>query len=135
MVGHLLAAVPCQRFIEFVWKLMGVLDERTDDSLGIFAIDLCQHEVARLTLHQRCNLAVLTTEEQIAFPVARYRSVFDGCWPLTDGDSVNDSTMNAGFLRVVSRTAYSSRPSQMRHQLLLQSAAGLYEQTAIDGLV
>ena len=63
MVRHFLAAVPRQRFIEFVWKLMSMLDKCTDHGLCIFSIDLCKHEVARLPLHQSCDLAILTAKQ------------------------------------------------------------------------
>jgi hypothetical protein len=37
--------------------------------LGIFAFALGQHHAARMALNQRCDLAVLCSEDQIAFPV------------------------------------------------------------------
>lgn len=50
---------------------MGVLDQRIDDRLGIFAVDLHQHHVACLTFHERRDLAVLAAKQQVAFPVTR----------------------------------------------------------------
>ena len=46
-----------------------MLDERINDRLGIFAIDLREHDVARLTLDECCNLAILAAEQEITFPV------------------------------------------------------------------
>jgi hypothetical protein len=40
MVRHLLAAVPGQRFVQFVRQLLGALDEGINDRLRIFAGDL-----------------------------------------------------------------------------------------------
>src|SRR5262245_31626025 len=74
MVRHLLAAIPRQRFIEFVWKLVSVLDKCADDGLCIFSTDLRKHEVARLPLHQRCDLAILAAETAIGKGTRRSQS-------------------------------------------------------------
>lgn len=49
---HLGAPVPGQRLVELLWQLAGMLDERFDDRLRVFAIEFHQYHVARLTLDQ-----------------------------------------------------------------------------------
>jgi hypothetical protein len=88
-----------------------------------------------LTLDQRCDLAVATTEQQVSFPVTRYRSIFDGNWALTDRDGVDDLAVDIGLLRVMARTAHPARASQVLQQLLLQRPTGLNEQAAVDRFV
>ncbi len=55
--GHLGAPIPGQRFVEFLWQLASVLDQRIGERLGIFAGDLYQHHVACLTFDESRNLA------------------------------------------------------------------------------
>ena len=71
MIGHLFAAVPGQRLVQLVRQLLCVLDERINDRLRIFAIDLREDDVASLALDQRCNLAILAAERKVTFPVTR----------------------------------------------------------------
>lgn len=52
MVGHFRATIPGERFIEFSWQLMRLLDQRIDYRLAILAIDLGQHHVTRMALYQ-----------------------------------------------------------------------------------
>ena len=76
VIRHFLAAIPGQRFIEFSWQLVGMLDQRVNDGLGVFALHPDQHDVTRMTFHQCCNLAVVAADEQVAFPVTRDGSIF-----------------------------------------------------------
>src|SRR2546425_13142413 len=109
--------------------------EGVDDSVRIFAVDFREHDITRLTFDECCYLAILAAEQKVPFPVTGYRTVFGRSWTFANRYRVNDSTVNAGLLRVVARTAHSSCAPQMRHQLLLQSPTGLNEQAAINGLV
>jgi hypothetical protein len=111
------------------------LDQRIDDRFGVFARDLYQHHIAGLPLDQGGNLAVLAAEQKIAFPVAGNRSIFDRRRPLADRDRAGDPAVIVGLLRVMPRAAHRTRAPQVRQQLLLQSAAGLDIQRAIDSLV
>src|SRR4030095_7301172 len=54
--------------------------------------------------------------------------------PLADRDGVGDSAVLVRLLSVMARTAHYSGAPQMLHQFLLQSAAGLDEEAAIDRL-
>jgi len=54
-----------------------MLDERVDYRLGVFAGHSDQHHVTRMTLNQGRDLAVMTTDDQIAFPVSWNGSILD----------------------------------------------------------
>src|SRR5262245_38801503 len=105
MVRQLFAAIPGQRLVEFVRQLVRVLDEGVDDGLGIFAVDLREHDVAGLPFDQGGNLAIVAAKQEVTFPVTRQRTVVGRSGTLADGYRVGDSTVNAGLLRVVSGTA------------------------------
>src|SRR5471032_481940 len=135
VIRHLLAAIPGERPVELVWQLLGVLDERIDDRFCVLARNLRKHHVARVTLNQRRDLAVLAAEQQITFPVTGHGTVFSRGRTLADRDGVRDLTVNRGLLRVMPRATHPTRAPQMLRQLLLQSPTGLDEEAAIDRLV
>ena len=54
-----LAPVPGQRFIEFGWQLLGLLDERRNHRLSLLIGHLRQHHVTGMTLDQGRDMAVL----------------------------------------------------------------------------
>src|SRR5215472_3730214 len=112
-----------------------MLYESVDHRLGILAIHLGHHQVACLTLHQGGNLAIVRTEEQIAFPVTRYRSVLRRGWPLADRDRVADPAVIIGLLRVGARSAQHPGSPQMLQELLFQGPTSLDIEAPIDGLV
>ncbi|KWT66536.1 hypothetical protein APV28_4422 [Comamonas testosteroni] len=87
--------------LEFLWQFASMLNERVDDCLRVFAIELHQHHVSRLTLDQGRNLAVATSKDQIAFPMPRHSSVFNAHLTLTDRDGVGDLAMDGRLQRVV----------------------------------
>ena len=135
VVSHLLAAIPRQRSVQFLWQAARILDQGIDDRLGVLAVDLHQHHVARLPLHQGRDLAVLAAAQQVPFPVARHRPILSRRRTLADRYGVADATVVVGFLRVVARTTHRPRMSQVRQQLLFQGAAGLDVKGAVDRLV
>ena len=67
--------------------------------------------------------------------VARYRSIFDGGWPLTDRHGIDDPAVDVCLLRVLARAAHAPGAPEMLEQFLLQGPAGLNEEAAVDGLV
>jgi hypothetical protein len=81
---HFLASIPSQRPVQLVGQFASVLDVRVDDSLGVLAVELYQHDVPRLALDQGGNLAVVAAEEQVALPMARNGSILDRCGALAD---------------------------------------------------
>jgi len=56
---------------------MRMLDECIDDRLGVFARYPDQHDKPRLELNQGRDLAIITTDDQIAFPVSWDSAIFD----------------------------------------------------------
>jgi len=57
-----------------------------------------------LTFNERRDLAVLAAEEQVTFPVARKRTIFDCRGTLADRYRFSDLPVDAALLRRVSRT-------------------------------
>ena len=106
-----------------------------DDRLRVLGGKLDEHEVARLPLHQRRNLAVVGAEQQIAFPVTRHSAILDRCRAFADRHGAQDLAMVVGLLRVMPRPTHAARASQVLQKLLLQGAARLDEETSIDRLV
>jgi hypothetical protein len=96
---------------------------------------LDEHEVARLSLHQRGDLAVVRPEHQIAFPVTWHSAVLDRCRAFADRHGIDDLAVDVGLLRVMPRSTHAARAPQVLEQLLLQRATRLDEETAVDGLV
>ncbi|MCY1293470.1 hypothetical protein D9M68_697070 [compost metagenome] len=135
VISHLLAAIPRQRFVQLLRRFDGVLDQGVDHSLRVFAGDLQQHDEPRLALDQGDDLAVSAAEQQIAFPVARYRAIFDGCRPLTYRNGIADSSALVSLRGVEPRVTHDPAAPQVFKQLLLQRTAGLYIKATIDGLV
>src|SRR5664279_1146439 len=133
--GHLLASIPGERLVHFLGELPCVLDERIDDRLRVLARNLDQHHVSRLTFHQRCDLAAATAEHQISFPVAGHGAVLNGRRPFADRYGANDPPVNVSLLRVMPRPTHAARAPQVLEELLLQGAARLDEEAAVDGLV
>jgi hypothetical protein len=67
-----------------------VLDEGGDDAFGVLVGNLDRHEVSRVTLDRRRHIAVLGPTDEVAFPMSGNSSIFDGGWPLADGDCILD---------------------------------------------
>ena len=59
--------------------------QRRSDGVGVFVNQLDQHHVARVPLHQSCNLAVVIAKQQIALPMARHCSILYAGWALANG--------------------------------------------------
>src|SRR6059058_1697789 len=88
-----------------------------------------------MPLDQRCNVAVLSSGQQIAFPVARDRSVFRFRWPFADRDGIDDLPPCMSMLAEMARATHAPLRPQVVHQLFFQYATRLNEQTTVDGLV
>jgi len=55
-----------------------------------------------MTFNQGCDLAVLSTEQEITLPVARYGTILSLGRSLADRDGIDYPTMIGRFLRVMS---------------------------------
>src|SRR5277367_1042281 len=87
-----------------------------------------------MPLHQRRKVAVLSTGQQIAFPVAGYRSVFRLRGALSNGDGIDDLTPAVAMFTGMTRAAHAPLRPQVVHQLFLQYSSRLNEQAAINSL-
>ena len=125
----------CRRAGERARQSLRLLDQRRDDAFGVLVSNLDQHHVARMAFDKRCNIAISRPTDQIAFPMAGDRAIFDRRRSFTDGYGVLDLAepvpLHAG---VPGSTDRAPRP-QVLKKLLFQHAARLNEQAAIDRLV
>ncbi|CAB3810966.1 hypothetical protein LMG27177_07649 [Paraburkholderia fynbosensis] len=133
--GHLRSPIPCQRLIELLRQFGGVFDECIGDRLAILAGYPDQHNVTCLAFDERRNLAAAAAAQQITFPVAGYRTVFNASGAFADRYCVPNPAVIVRLLCVMARTAHGPGAPQVLQQLLLQGTTGLYEESAIDGLV
>src|SRR6059058_3923491 len=78
-----------------------------------------------MPLDQRCNVAVLSSGQQIAFPVARDRSVFRFRWPFADRDGIDDLPPCMSMLAEMARATHAPLRPQVVHQLFFQYATRL----------
>ena len=88
-----------------------------------------------MAFDQRGDVRVPRAREQVPFPVSRDRSVLDLSWPLPDRDGVDDPSPALPVARSVLPTAHRALAAQVGDQLLLEPAARLDEQAAVDRLV
>src|SRR5277367_2716010 len=86
-----------------------------------------------MPLHQCRNVAVLSTTQQIAFPMTRNRSVFGLRRPFANRNGVDDPAMSVNGW--VSRAAYAPLRSQVAYQLSFQHSPSLNEQATVNGFV
>ena len=85
---------------------------------------------------RRSRLALsLAEREEIPLPVARHRPVLDLGRACADGNGTHN--VAASLPARARRLGSANRPprSQMRDELLLEHAARLHEETAVDGFV
>jgi hypothetical protein len=83
-------------------------DQRVDDRLRVLGWDLDEHEVARLSLYQRGDLAVAGAEQQIAFPMTGHSAILDRCGPLADRHGTHDLAVVVGLLGVMPRPTHAA---------------------------
>src|SRR5665213_4257146 len=114
--GHL----PPTAFVSFIQNHVSNLD---------------QHHIARMAFDKRCNIAISRPTNQIAFPMARDRTIFDRRRSPTDGYGVLDLAEPVSFHGRVPGSANRAPRPQVLKKLLFQHAARLNEQAAIDRLV
>ena len=89
---------------------------------------------AGLALDQRRDVRVVRPGEKISFPVTWHGAVLNLGRSFADGDRIDDLSQSALGVATLGLTHLPRRP-QMRHQLLLQHAAGLNKETSIDRFV
>jgi hypothetical protein len=101
----------------------------------ILAIDLHEHGEARAAFNQSRDMSALRAGNQVTFPVAGNRTVFDFRWTFTDRDRVDDLTSCLTRGTGVLCTPHNTPRAKMADQFPLQDAPGLDEQTAVNRFV
>jgi hypothetical protein len=135
MVGKLLAPVPGQRPVKLAGQSLRLLDQCRDDAFGVLVGNFDQHHVARMALDKRCNIAIPRPTDQIAFPMTGDRTIFDRRRSFADGYGVLNLAEPVPLHARVPGSADRAPRPQVLKKLLLQHAARLNEQAAIDRLV
>ena len=115
-------------------QLADVLGERGNHGRRIAAGDLDQHRKAGGSFDQRRDVGVVRAAEKVTFPMARHGAILGLGRPLADGDRIDDLSQSA-LGDAAFGLAHLPLGAQMRHQLLLQHAARLNEEAAIDRFV
>src|SRR3984885_12379077 len=88
-----------------------------------------------MTFHQSRNVAVLSTGQQIAFPMTRNGSVFHFRRPLADREGLHDLPAGLSLLAGMTRAAQAPLRPQMVHQLFFQCTPSLNEQATVNRFV
>src|ERR1019366_4017384 len=88
-----------------------------------------------MSFDQRGHVTVARPAQQIALPMTWDGSIFDFCWALANGNSIDDLTARMPVNAGVPRAADPPLGSQMPHQLLFQRTPRLNEQAAINRFV
>ena len=79
-------------------------------------------------------MRIVRSGKKVSFPMPRHSAILNLGGPLADGDHIEDMPLST--LRVVALgVTHPPRSTQLRRQLLLQHAAGLDEEAAIDRFV
>ncbi|SAK98635.1 hypothetical protein AWB75_07204 [Caballeronia catudaia] len=78
-----------------------MFDERLGDGFTVLAVKLDQHHIACVSLYKRCNLTVTAAAQEVAFPVPRNGAVLNRSGTFADRNSVADTTVILGLLRVM----------------------------------
>jgi hypothetical protein len=89
----------------------------------------------RLAFDQPCDLAVVSAEHQISFPVTRHGAILGGCGAFADRHGTDDLPVDLGLLRVMPRPTHGAGAPQVLEEFLLQGTTRLDEEGAVDGLV
>src|SRR5262249_9527720 len=93
-----------------------------------------QHREPGGALHEGTNRGLVQPDDQVTFPVARYRPLGDFGWPLGDHDLRGDELL-AAALRACPGYPQRAPSAQTGDELALERAAALNEQRLIDRLV
>src|SRR5580704_3725086 len=81
------------------------------------------------------DVAVLSSGQQISFPVTRNRSIFRFCGSFADRDGIDDLPAAMSMFAGMTRAAHAPLRAQMVQQLFFQRSPRLNEQAAINRLV
>src|SRR5690349_17321657 len=131
---HLFALIPRQGASQLLRQLADVLGKPSNNSRRVLAWNPDKHREARIALDQSGDVRVVRSGKKVSFPMPRHGAILDLGRPLADGGHIENMPLST--LRIVAlRATHPPRSTQLRCQLLLQYAAGLDEETAIDRFV
>src|ERR1700688_443135 len=131
---HLFALIPSQGASQLLRRLADVLGERSNNSRRVLAGDLDEHREAGVALDEGGDVRVVRSGKKVSFPMPRHGAILNLGGPLANGDHIEDTSLST--LRIVALGAtHPPCSTQMCRQLLLQDAAGLDEEAAIDRFV
>ena len=112
-----------------------MLDEGSDNALGVLVLNFRQHHKAGMALDQRGDVAVVRPHDQVALPMARNGTILDLRWAFTDRNCIFDFAQLKALLRGVPGSPDGARATQAFLQFLLQNPTGLNLEAAIDRFV
>lgn len=121
MIGELFASVLGQRPVKFTGQSLRLFDQRRDDAFSILVRDLGQHDVARMTLDKRCDIAVPGSADQVALPMARHGAIFNRRRPFADGHGILYLAEPIPFQAGVPGAADGALGSQVLKQFLFST--------------
>ena len=88
-----------------------------------------------MALDKRCDITIPRSTDQVAFPMAWHRTIFNRRRSLANGYGILDLAEAVSFHGGVPGSADRAPRPQVLKKLLFQHAARLNEQGAIDRLV
>lgn len=135
VIGKFLAPVPGQRPAQLARQEPNLPDERSHDAAGVLVGNSGQKHISGAALHQRCDVAVPRTPDQIALPMAGNGAILNIGGTPADRDRIPDLPEPVMLEAGVPGSADRALGAQMGQQFLLQNAARLDEQASIDRLV
>jgi hypothetical protein len=98
---HLRAPIPGEGFIEVLGKLLRVFDERVNYRFTVLAVNLDEHDIARMSLDKRGNPTVTTAAQEVALLVPRNRAVFNSSGTFVGRNRIPDTAVILSLLRVM----------------------------------
>ena len=128
MISQFRSPIPSQRRHHHLRQVLHPGDQCADDAVAVFSADLDQHYKARAAFDERGDVAISGTTQQIAFPVAGYRSILDLSWSVADRHGIDDLPSRLARRCRCPAPAHDPAAAQMGQQFLLERATRLNEQ-------
>ncbi|MFT6119685.1 MAG: hypothetical protein ACJAXK_001635 [Yoonia sp.] len=88
-----------------------------------------------MPLNEGCDIAVLGSANQVAFPVARNGAIFDGRRPFADRYSILNLAITLALLAGVFGAPNSPSCAQMLQEFLFKDATCLYIKASLNRFV
>src|SRR5260370_8879197 len=131
---HLFALIAGQGASPLLRQRTDVLGERSNNSRRVLAENFDEHREAGIALDKGGDVRVVRSGKKVYFSMPRHGAILNLGGSLANGDHIENMPLST--LRVVVLGAtHPPLSTQLRRQLLLQHAAGLNEEAAIDRFV